>query len=119
MGQKNTRRTSHTLEDLPNSFRDDQLRQIIDDLDEENSGLGYSEIIKTGAFVSKITVWNAPSKDFKRTEALFTRTGPFVNSITKNIYEEDGSGIIAVTTATITRNGNNTVAFVNVVNTRP
>jgi len=118
LGQNNSRRISHTLENLPNTYRDDQVRQILDDLDEENSGLGYSEVIRVGAFVSKITVWDSNAMNFKKTEAIFNRTGPFINSIVKNVYSVDGSSIISTVTASVTRTGNNSVAFVDVVNVR-
>jgi len=118
MGQNNTERLSHTIESLPNTFRDDQLRQIIDDLNEEETGKGVSEVTRTGAFVTNITVWKTVAKTQKRTETVFNRTGPFINSIVKTIYSEDGTSSVATITATITRDVNKRVTDVNVVTAR-
>ena len=123
MGQDNSKRISHAIEDKQNVFRGDDLSQIINDLAEEDSGLGFSEIVRTGAFVSKITVWDKPTNNpapdptaIKRTETIFNRTGVFVNSIFKSVYSEDGTSVIATITATVSRTGSNQVAFVEVVN---
>lgn len=119
MGQNNSNRISHLIEALPNTFRDDQLEQILNDLNEEDSGKGYSEVIRTGAFVTSIIAWSDVSKTKKRTEATFTRTGPFVSSITKVTYSEDGTSIVSTISGTVTRTGNNEVAYVDVALTRP
>lgn len=118
MGQNNTERLSHELESLPNTFRDDDVKQILNDLNEEDSGKGFSEVVRTGVFVNKITVWATSSKLIKRTETIFTRTGPFVNTIVKSIYKEDGSAVISTITATVTRDVQNKVTDVNVVTAR-
>ena len=125
MGQNNSRRISHDVDLKQNTFRDDQLRQIIDDLEEESSGLGYSEIIRSGPFVSKIITWdrptNNPSPDpdaIKRTETTFTRTGAFVDSILKEIYNEEGTAVIAKTDITFVRDASQRTVSANVVNTR-
>lgn len=125
MGQNNSRRISHTLEAplRPNVFRDDQLRQIINDLSEEDSGVGFSEIIRSGAFVTKITIWDRPTNNptpdvdaIKRTETVFNRTGAFIDTIVKTVFSEDGVAAVATTTATVTRDGSNRAAFIEVVN---
>lgn len=125
MGQRNSNRVSHEIESLPNSFRGDRLKQILDDLNEEDTGAGFSEVIRTGAFVTKITVWDRPNNNptndpaaIKRTEATFTRVGAFVSQIVKNTYSQDGLTVIATTTADVTRSGSNQAVFVDVVNTR-
>jgi hypothetical protein len=123
MGQTNSRRVSHKIEDLPNSFRDDQLRQILNDLDEENTGKGYSEVEYLGStpFVDKIVTYEDNSKTKKRAETTFAYSPlPFVQTITKVTYDEEtGTSIVATTTATVNYNANKTVNYVDVVNTRP
>jgi len=118
MGQNNSERLSHELESLPNTFRDDTIKQILDDLNEEDTGKGFSEVVRTGAFVTKITVWKTSSKLIKRSETIFTRTGPFMSTIVKSIYKEDGSGVISTITATFTRDVQKKVTDVDVVNVR-
>lgn len=110
MGQINTERVSHTLTNLPNTFRDDQLQKIIDDLNEEESGWGFSEVIYSGVFVQTINVWTSLAKTKKRTSTVFTYTGAFVTGIVKTFYDEE-TGLVAVSTisATITYDGNKKV----------
>lgn len=119
MGQNNTERISHNLEGLPTTFRDDQLYQIINDLGEEDSGKGYSQVLRTGPFVTSIIVWLDSGMTKKRTDAVISRTGAFVTSIVKRIYDEDGVAVVSTITATVTRAGDNTISFVNVGITRP
>lgn len=108
------------MEGLPVTFRDDQLYQVVNDLGEEDSGKGYSQITRTGAFVTTITVWETSAMLKKRTLSTITRTGPFVSSVVKQTYaEDDGVAVISTITATLTRALNNTVTFVNVAVTRP
>lgn len=118
MAQQNTERISHTLEKAPNVFRDDQLEQVINDITEEETGKGFSEVVRTGVFVDKIIVWQDLSKTKKRTETTFNRTGVFVDQIVKEFFDEEtGLVKIATTTANITRIGS-FVSEVEVLNTR-
>lgn len=120
MGQTNSKRVSHNPNEKLNLFRDDQLKQIINDLGEEDSGLGFSEIIKSGVFTTKIIVWEDLTKTKKRTETVFTRVGPFLSSIVKEIFdEEEGLIKIATSSASFTRDGQNLVLDATVTNTRP
>ena len=123
MGAQNTERISHKLEGLPSTFRDDQLRQIIDDLNEEDSGKGFGEVTYVGAtpFIQKITTWNSSAKTKKRTEVTFTYSpSPFLSQIVKQFFDEEfGTTVIATTTVTIAYNTNKTVKEIDVVNTRP
>lgn len=114
MGQTNSERVSHAIEALPNTFRDDQLRQILDDLNEEDAGTGYNEVTRTGVFVDKIIVWKDSSKAQKRTETTFSRTGAFVDQIVKEFFSEDGASVVSAITAVITRSGNKQVVYVDV-----
>ena len=123
---KDTDSIQHVLTDnplFPNSFRDSELFRIINDLDEENMGWGWSEVERTppSPFVDKITTYDDDpgSGGKKRTETIFTRTGAFVSQITKNVYDQDGTTIKAVITADVTRTGNSQVNIVNVQVTRP
>lgn len=119
MGQQNTDAIQHLVDEFINTFRNQELAVIINDIDEEASGKGYSEILRTGPFTDSIIVWDSPSKNFKRTETVFNRTGVFITSVVRSFYSEDGSSVVATVTATITRTGNNFVNTVNVTVTRP
>ncbi len=119
MGQTNSKRVSHKVNTAPNLFRDDHLKQILNDLGEEDSGAGFSEILKTGVFTDKIIVWTNSGKTQKRTETTFTRTGVFMTTIVKEVYDEDGQNIVATSTATFGRDGQNFVIDATVGNTRP
>jgi len=103
----------------PNTFRSNNLEQILNDLDEENDG-GYSEITYTnGVFVSKITVWNSVAKNKKRSEINYTySSSPFVSQVIKNIYNENGDTIIATITTDISYS-NGIIVNINSVVTRP
>ncbi len=120
MGNKNSERVSHKVEEVPNLFRDDTLKQILNDLGEEDSGSGFSEMIKTGVFTNKIIVWTDNSKTKKRTETTITRLGVFVTSIVKEVFDEaEGVTKMSTSTATFTRDGQNFVIDATVQNTRP
>lgn len=118
MGANNSRRISHDVDNKQNLYRDDQMRQILDDLDEETSGKGYSEIIRTGPFVSKIILWADTTQDRKRYVLTFTRNGAFVSSVLKEIYSEDGTYIISTLTINITRDTANRALYANAVTNR-
>ena len=120
MGQTNSKRVSHTVTDSPNTFRDDHLKQILNDLGEEDTGAGFSEILKTGVFTDKIIVWTDSGKTKKRSETTFTRAGPFLSTIVKEIFDEaDGLIKKSTSTGTFTRDGQNLVLDATVTNTRP
>ena len=121
MGQNNSRRISHDVDTQQNVFRDDQLRQILDDLGEEDTGKGFSETVYSGVFISQIITWDGPLKDKKRSQIDFTyQVGtPFIETIVKTIYDEETGAIaVATITATITYNANKTVNTANVVTAR-
>lgn len=118
MGRTNTKRVEHDNSVQPSIYRNDELSQILDDISEDMSGKGYTEIVRTGVIVSSIILWNSAAKNFKKTETLITRTGIFIDSIVHNIYKEDGSGIAAYTTYTLVRQSNKQVIEVSTVNTR-
>lgn len=118
MGATNSKRVSHVLTDLPTPFRDDQLAQIINDLSEEDTGVGFSEVQRTGVFVDKIIGWETSAKLKKRTETSFTRAGAFLTTIVKDVFDEEGLGTVAQIVANITRNTNKTVKDVTVTVTR-
>lgn len=123
MGQENSERVSHKLTDQPNWFRDDQANQILNDLCEEDTGLGFSVVSYVGAtpFVDKIISWTSPAMTKKRSEVQFTYSpSPFMSQIQKFYYDEEtGVTVIATVTAVITYNANRTVNTVTVTTTRP
>lgn len=120
MGQRDTDRIEHDNENAPTTFRQGTLDKILDELSEEDAGEGFSEVIKSGVFVSQLRVWADPSMTRKRTQTEFTRSGPFMSSIIKRYYDDDtGTTQVSSVTVTITRNPDNTVADVTVVRSRP
>ena len=119
MGQANTERVSHTVVDLPNTFRDDQLNQVINDLNEEDTGKGFSEVIYSGVFVSSIITWNNASKTKKRTQTNFSYIGAFVSSISKHTYDEEtGTIIVSTISATISYDASKKVTDADIAITR-
>jgi hypothetical protein len=121
MGQTNSKRVSHDPSRKGNIFRDDHLRQILDDIDEELFSKGYVETTRTGAFISKFTVWDAPAKNVKRAEITFDRTTspPFINQCVAELYDESGATVISTTTTNIVRNVNKQITTVDTQTTRP
>lgn len=120
MGQFDTERIEHRNERAPTTYRQRFLDKILEELSEEDAGQGFSEVIKTGVFVSQIVVWVDPTKTRKRTQTEITRTGPFVSSIIKRYYDDDdGTTQVASVTATVTRDANNMVSGVEVTRARP
>lgn len=104
MSNQNSTRVTQSIEDYPNSFRDDSLFQILNDIEEEINGKGFLEVLRTGPFVTSITLYKTASKLAKRMEILITRSpSPFVSSIQKKIYNEAGIHCATVT-KTIARN---------------
>ena len=123
---KNTERITHNQTDLPSVTRGFRLNQILDDIMEEEGGKGFSKIIRTGPFVSSIEVWSEdpdspPSNPNAklRTRTVFVRTGPFVDSFIKSVYDEDtGTTTVATSTTAIDRDANNFVTSAHVTNAR-
>lgn len=116
---ENSERISHKLESQPNYFRDDQLQQIINDLCEEDTGKGFSEMAYVGVgspFISTLTTWDSAAKLKKRTLTTFNYSpSPFISTIVKNYFDEEtGLVIVATLTATVTYNTNKTVKDVDV-----
>lgn len=118
MGAQDTSRLQH-----PPTFslaRDDTLAQIIDDLLEEDSAIGYSEATYvSGVFVSTLELWDSPAKLKRRATITYTYSPqPYVSTVNREVYNKDGTAIIAQALTTITRNANNTVNTMNTVITR-
>lgn len=119
MGQQNTDALQHLIDEFVNSFRDPELAQVINDLDEESTGRGFSEVLRTGPFTDTIITWDSAAKNKKRAETDFIRSGAFITDVVKVIYDEEtGTVIMATLAATITRTGNNFVNTVDVQVTR-
>jgi len=121
----NDSRVTHDLQTQPNAYRDFDVAQILNDLGEEDTGLGFSEIIKATApdppFVSKLITWSDSSKTKKRAETTFNRdaNGVFVQSVVKEIFNENGSSVVATINTVLNRDGNNQVISADVTVTRP
>lgn len=123
MGQTNSRRVSHNISVEPNTYRDVDLSQILNDIDEEESGRGFSEIeyLPGKPFVSRITTYVDQTKQKKRAVVNFTYSPqPFVSQIVREWYDQDDDSlIISSVTATVNYNANKSVQSINLVVTRP
>lgn len=130
MGQQNTDAIQHLVSESPNWFRDEELFQIVNDLSEEMTGKGFTQIIRPIPpglpFVTDIIVWNenpdsppANPNAKKRIESIFSRSGPFITSIVTNVYSEDGLSVKAIITSTVTRTGENVINSEVVTVVRP
>ena len=123
MGQTNSKRISHELDSHQNTYRDDQLDQILNDIDEDENGIGFSEtgFIVGTPFIAQIITYADNTKIQKRSQVDFTYTPvPFVTTIVKQVFDNDDDSItIATITATVSYNANRTVKDVNVITTRP
>jgi hypothetical protein len=101
-------------------FRGDTLYRIINQLDEVVFDKGFTEVIRTGAFITKITCWETSAKLKKLCEMDYTRpeNSPFVSSVVYKVYDIDGGSVVSTTTTSITRNGNKQITDSNVVTVR-
>ena len=123
MGQTNSKRVSHNVTSKPSVFRDDTLKQVIDDIEEELFDKGYVEVAaRTGVFIDQIDVWDTSSKTLKRADLTFSRSvsPPFIDECVMQVYDEaDGTTVVSTTTITITRDGNKQITSIDSVTTRP
>jgi len=123
VGQTNSRRVSHNISVEPNTFRDVDLSQILNDIDEEESGKGYSELeyLPGKPFVSRIITYVDQTKQKKRSVVDFTYSPqPFVSLIVRSWYDQDDDSLVVSTiTATVNYNANKSVQSINIVTTRP
>lgn len=122
MAQKNTERIEHELETLPNTFRKPRLEDILNDIDEESTGKGFSETTYVGGntpFIQKIETYKTSSKQILRSEVRFTYSPlPFVSQIEKDIMNEEGTAVVVRITAAFTYNTNKTLKDVEVTQVR-
>ena len=114
-------RIFHNLIPEQNTFRENRLSQILNDIDAMITDKGFLEPTYSGVFLSGMIVWNAPAKNFKKAEVVITRTGtePFANTILCQIYDNDGTIVVAATTTTISRNASKQVINTQTVTVRP
>ena len=116
MGQTNDRRVSRDPSRLPDYSRDDTVQSTLDDLLEEDMGMGYSQVTYTqNVFPIKFETWTDVSKVLKRTEINFTYSPvPFVTQIVKDYYGDDGVTVNLRLTAVISYNANKTVNNIDI-----
>ena len=116
MGQSNDNRVSRDPSRLPDYSRDDTVRATLDDILEEDMGVGYSQVTYiNNVFTSKIETWTDATKLLKRTEINFTYSPlPFVTTIVKDYYNDEGTSINLKLTATISYNANKTVNIIEI-----
>lgn len=121
MAQRNSTKVSHDVDDHPNIFRDDHLRQILNDINDEIVDNGYSEPVRdVNGLLTSLTVWESPSKLIKKLVTTITRSNsPFVSSVVNDYYDTDGIAIISTVTDTIVRDGNKRIVSIDTVTTRP
>lgn len=119
MGKQDSDRVQHDVGIQPNPYRNTDLEQILNDLGEEDTGKGFSEVTRSGGVITQITVWDSPSKNKKRSETTINRTGAFVSSLTRVVFNEDGTSTVATITGSVARTGQNLVQDVDVGVSRP
>lgn len=112
MGQ-NSERITHDLAKKNNIFRDVRLEQIVNDINEKLTSAGYVEVQRNGVFPEVVTLWDSPSKNKKRFEFTYTRTGPFITQVVEEMFDETtGMNVVATTTSSVVRDGNNRITDV-------
>jgi len=116
MGQTNDKRISRDPSRLPDYSRDDTVQATLDDILEEDMGVGYSQVTYiNNVFTSKIETWADATKQLKRTEINFTYSPlPFVTTIVKDYYNDTGDAVNLKLTATISYNANKTVNIIEI-----
>ena len=116
MGATNDRRVSRAPEELPDYSRDDTVKSAIDNLFEEDTGMGYSEITYiTNVFVTKIETYVDVTKTQLRSRTDFTYAPlPFVGTVVKKFFKEDGTTELFRITAVFSYNANKTVNNIDV-----
>lgn len=118
----NTSRIDHEIGDIPNWFRSVRLEQIINDISDESFGQGYVEVSRNvNKMIETANVWRTSSKIKKMFDITINRIGstPFVSSIVCEVYDNDGTNIIATITQTVVRDVNNMITSVDTQTTRP
>lgn len=122
MAQNNDQRVEHEVGNLPVWFRSGDLSQIIDDISEWETGIGYQETTYISTvFLSAVTGWNDNTKALKRFDVTVSYVGgvpPFVASVVTHIYDETGTQCATIT-ETYAYNSNNTIANITTAVTRP
>jgi hypothetical protein len=118
--QSDSQRIAHDVEKLPSTARLPNVYQQLNDLEEENSGAGYTDVTYTGPFVTGMTTWESVAKALKRSDVVFAYSGPFVTTIVKRYFDEaTGTAVVSTATSTISYTANKQVDKVTTVTTRP
>ena len=120
MAQGNSKRISHDLEEENNTFRQDDLQNILTDVDQDLNDIGFQEVTRDGNnFVTNIIIWTDSGKTKKLLEFDYVRTSPpFLDSFTKKVYAKDGVTVASTVTQTATRNANKTINQITSGNVR-
>lgn len=102
------------------AFRAPNVGQALADLNEEVDGVGYTELTYTAGLVTAMTGWSSAAKTLKRYDVTFTYlTGlPLIEIVTKRVYADNGTTVVATTTKTVTYT-NNVVTAISTTQTRP
>lgn len=112
---KNSERIYHDVDKKNNTYRNGNVEQILNDINEDLETLGFIEPTYKDSpqqvFLDKITAWDDGLKSYKRAEILinYGTSFPFIQSITKNLYNEDGTAIVATSTFTVNLFANKTL----------
>jgi len=124
MPQKNSSKIGHDLNEKNNNFRAADLEQILNDLAEEIEATGFVQNIyldpPLAPFLDKIIIWEDATMQTKRLEIVmdYGTSFPFLETVTKTFYKEDGSAPDSNVVTTLTYNANNTINTALTVATR-
>ena len=116
MGQINARRVGLNVDTFINYARDDNARAALQDIFEEDTGAGYSEIAYTNnVFVSSFETYTDQTKTEIRTKTTFGYNPlPFVETVTKEYFKDGSASAYRTLTATIGYNANKTVNSIDI-----
>ena len=116
MGQTNARRVGLNVDTFINYARDDNARAALEDLFEEDTGAGYSEIAYTNnVFVSQFETYTDATKTELRTRISFSYNPlPFVETVTKEYFKDGSLTAYRTLTATFSYNANKTVNNIDI-----
>jgi hypothetical protein len=104
------------FDNIGTTFRYENIGAVLGECDEEETGVGFSVVARTGVFVTSITVWTDSGMTVKRSETTLTRTGAFVTGISKKFFE----GGIQITSFNVTiARVSNFVSTVTIIRARP
>jgi len=125
VGAPDTKRIQHDPTQLPTTARGKTAEDHVNDLFEEADGLGFAEAIYRAppqqVFIDKIVLYETSAKVKKRSEFVFDygTSFPFIETITKTVFNKEGTAGVATVIATFVLKANKTIDTIDTGATRP